>query len=149
MAQPVFAARQRLAAGEQLDQGRLARSVPSDQGNTLGALDHEADVTKHFLGAIALGDMVELGDDPPAGLGLRKRKVDGFFFRRNLDALDLFQFLDAALHLLGFGGLVAEAIDKDLELFDSVALIAVGRLQLLIALRLLRHVFVVVAGVEP
>src|SRR6266851_8820930 len=122
MPQPVFPLGQRLGAGKQLDQGRLARSVHSDQGNTLGELDHEAEVTKHFLGAITLADTVELGYDPPAGLGLRKRKMDGFFFRRNLDSLDLFQFLDAALHLLGFGGLVAEAIDKDLELFDSLAL---------------------------
>src|SRR6202022_2054669 len=101
VAPSVFAVRQRLSAGEQLDQGRLARSVYSDQGNTVGALDHEADITKHFLCAITLVALVELGDDPPARLGLRKRKVNGFFFRRNLDSLDLFQFLDAALHLLG------------------------------------------------
>ncbi len=85
----------------------------------------------------------------PLGLGCGKRKMDGLLFRRNLDALDLFQFLDAALHLLGLGGLVAEAVDEDFELLDAVALVAVGGLQLLVALRLLGEKFVVVAGVEP
>ena len=36
----------------------------------------------------------------------------------NLDALDLFQLLDAALHLLGLGGLRAEAVDEGLQMLD-------------------------------
>ena len=88
--------------------------------------------------AVALGDVGELGDDAAAGLGLREGEVDGLLFRRNLDALDLFELLDAALHLLGFGGRVAEAVDEDFQLLDAVALVFVGRLHLLVALRLLR-----------
>ena len=38
--------------------------------------------------------------------------MDGFFIRRNFDALDLLQFLDAALHLLGFGRLSAGTVDE-------------------------------------
>jgi hypothetical protein len=37
---------------------------------------------------------------------------------RDLDALDLFQFFDAALHLLGLGGLGAEAVDEGLQVLD-------------------------------
>ena len=90
---------------------------------------------KHFLLAVALGHARELGDDPAARLGLRKGKVNGLLFLRQLDALDLFQFLDAALHLLGLGRLVAKAVDEDFELLDAVALIAVGGFELLQALR--------------
>ena len=66
----------------------------------------------------------------PLGLGCGKRKVDGLLFRRNLDALDLFQFLDARLHLLGLGGLVAEAVDEGFQLLDALALVAVGGFEL-------------------
>ena len=64
---------------------------------------------EYVLRAIALGDAFELGHDAAAGLGLRKIEVDGLFFRRNLDALDFFEFLDAALHLLGLGGRWSES----------------------------------------
>jgi hypothetical protein len=45
---------------------------------------------------------------------LRDGEVDGGLFFRDLDALDLFQLLDAGLDLLGFGGLIAEAVDEGL-----------------------------------
>ena len=66
----------------------------------------------------------------------------------SLDSLDLFQFLDAALHLLGLGRLVAEAVDEHFQLLDALALVAVGGFQLLLALRFLRQIFLVVAGIE-
>ena len=94
------------------------------------------DVAEDVLRAIDLGHVLEFGDDASARLGLRKREVDGLLFGRNLDALDLFQFLDAALHLLGFGRLVAEAVDEDFQLLDALALVAVGGFELLAALRL-------------
>ena len=72
--------------------------------------------------------------------------MDGLLFLRQLDALDLFQFLDAALHLLGLGGLIAEAVDEDFQLLDALALVAVGGLQLFQALGLLRQIFLVVAA---
>ena len=43
-----------------------------------------------------------------------------FLVRRKLDALDLFQFFPAALHLLRFGGLVAKAVDKRFEALQCV-----------------------------
>ena len=83
-----------------------------------------------------------------AGIGLRKAEVDGLLFRRNLDALDLLQFLDAALHLLGLGRLSAKAIDEGLELLDALALVLVGGDELIAALLLLLQVLLVVAAVE-
>ena len=77
----------------------------------------------------------------PLGLRLREREVNGLLFRRNLDALDLFQFLDAALHLLRLGGLVAEAVDEGLQLLDALLLVAVGGFQLAAALVLLLQYF--------
>ncbi len=74
--------------------------------------------------------------------------MDGLLFLGNLDALDLFQFLDAALHLLGFGRLVAEAVDERFQLLDALALVAVSGFDLLAALLLLRQIFVVVAAVK-
>ncbi len=75
--------------------------------------------------------------------------MNRLFFRRNFDALNLFQFFDAALHLLSLRGLVAEAVDEHFQLLDAVALVLVGGLQLFVALRLLRQKLVVVAGVKP
>ena len=46
---------------------------------------------------------------------LRELEVDGRFFFGDLDALDLVELLDARLHLLGLGGLVAEAVDEHFE----------------------------------
>ena len=64
-----------------------------------------------------------------------------FFFFRQFDALDLFQFLDPALHLFGLGGLIAEAVDKDFQLFDPLPLIAIGGFELLQPLRFLGRYF--------
>jgi len=154
MAQLEFAAGGFLFACQQFDQRGFAGSVHSHKRNAVALLDEEADVAEDFFFAsvgfgIALGDSLELGHDAAAGLGLGEREVNRFFFRRNFDPLDLFQLLDAALHLLGLGGLVAEAVDEYFQLLDAVALVAVSGLQLLVALRLLRQKFVVVAGVEP
>ena len=74
--------------------------------------------------------------------------MNRLLFRRNLDPLHLLQFLDAALHLLGLGRLVAEAVDKYFQLLDAFALISIRRFQLLSPLGLLGKVLVVVAAVE-
>ena len=68
--------------------------------------------------------------------------MNRLLFRRNFDALDLLQFLDAALHLLGLGRLGAEAVDERLELFDALALVLIGGLQLRAPLCLLLLVVV-------
>src|SRR5215831_5730231 len=75
--------------------------------------------------------------------------MDRLLLGRNLDALDLLEFLDAALDLLCLGGLITKPIDEDFQLLDPVALVLVRGLQLLVALRFLSEKLVVVAGVEP
>src|SRR5215469_4858328 len=102
-----------------------------------------------MLSLVALGQVLGFGYRTPARLRLRKREVDRLLLGRDLELFHALQLFDSALHLLGFGSLVTEAIDKRLELFDLILLVAVGRLQLLLALPLLRQVLLVVAGVEP
>ena len=62
--------------------------------------------------------------------------MNGFFFRRQLDPLDFVELFDAALHLLGFCRLIAEAVDEGFELLDVFPLIPVGRFELRAPLRL-------------
>ena len=129
MPQRVGARRQRLRARHQLDHGGLPRAVHAHQRHPVAALDHEARIAEHELLPVALRHVLELGHDAPAGLRLRELEVDGLLFRRNLDALDLVEFLDARLHLLGLGRLRAKAVDERLQLLDALALIAVRRRQ--------------------
>ena len=57
------AARGRLqAAGDDLDQRRLAGAVVAEQGHHLAAADVEADAAQRFDGAEILDDVVELKD---------------------------------------------------------------------------------------
>ncbi len=139
---------ERLAAGQQLDQRRLPRPVDAHQRDPVAALDDEIDAAENELVAVAFRDVVKLGDDAAARLGLRKRKVDGLLFIGQLDALDLFQFFDAALDLFRFGGLIAEAADERFQLLDALALVAIGGFQLLGALLFLLQILFVVARVE-
>ncbi len=141
VAQGEFARGQRLGAGQQLDQRRFAGAVDAHQRHAVAALDDEIDAGKDLVIAVALGDVLEFGHDAPARLRLRKAEVDGLLFRRNFDALDALQFLDAALHLLRLRGLGAEADDEGFQLLDAILLVGVGRLQLRAALRLLHFVF--------
>ena len=62
--------------------------------------------------------------------------MNGLFFCREFNALDLLQFLDTALYLLGFGRLIAEAVDEDFQLLDTLTLVAIRRFKLLEALGL-------------
>ena len=102
-----------------------------------------------MLCAVALGDILEFGHNAPAGLGLRESEVDGLLVRRNLDALDLFQLLDAALNLLGLRRLVAEAVDEGFQLLDALALIGDRRRPVESRRSLFCcEIFFVVAGVE-
>ncbi len=137
-----------LLASEQLDERGLARAVHAHQRHAVAALDGEARAAKHMLRAVALRQALRLSHGAPRGRRLGKLEVnDGLGFG-NLDALDLFQFLDARLHLLGLGGLVAEAVDEGLKVLDALALVAVSGHQLLAPLVFLREVFCVIALVD-
>ena len=105
-------------------------------------------LAKTVLLAVALRDTLELRDNAAARLGLRKGEVNRLLLGRQLDALDLLEFLDPALHLLGLGRLVAEAVDEGFELLDPLLLIAIRRFELRAALGLLREILLVIAAVE-
>ena len=91
---------------------------------------------------------MELRHNAPARLRLRKGEVDRVFIGRHLDALDLFQFLDAALDLLRLGRRRAEAVDERLQSLNPVPLIPVRGFDLNAPVRLLHQILLVVAAVE-
>ena len=71
---------------------------------------------------------VDLGHDLPRARCGRKLDVErGEVLLLDLQTVQPFQLLDARLHLIRFGGLVAELLDKLLGLFDHPLLILVGR----------------------
>src|SRR5437868_6843974 len=74
--------------------------------------------------------------------------MNGPLFRRYLNPLDLLELLNAALHLLGFCGLIAKTIDKDFQLLDALALVAISPFELLASLRLLRQILVVIPRIK-
>ena len=74
--------------------------------------------------------------------------MNGLFFWRDLNLLHPLQLFNPALHLLGLGGLITEAIDERLKLVDLFLLVAVSGLQLCAAFRFLRQIFLVIAGVK-
>ena len=108
----------RLLAGEQLDERGLARAVHADQGHAVAALNARSARPQDLLRAVALRQPLGLHHHAPRRRRLRKLEVNHRLFFGNLDALDLFQFLDARLHLLGLGGLGAEAVDERLKVLD-------------------------------
>ena len=65
--------------------------------------------------------------------------MNRLLFRRDLDTLDFFQFLDAALHLFRLCSLVPEPVDECFELLESVLLILIGGFELRQPLGLLRR----------
>ena len=111
----------RFVAGEQLDERRLARAVDADQRHAVATLDGEARFGKDALRAVILSQVLCLDNRAARGRRLGKLEVDDWLFFGNLDALDFFQLLDARLHLLGLGGLGAEAIDEGLKMLDALA----------------------------
>src|SRR5258708_33152425 len=101
-----------------------------------------------ILRAVALGQFGCLDDLAAARLGLGKIEMDGLFFRRNFNSLHPLKFFDSALHLLGFGRLLAEAVDERLELLHLILMIAITGLELTAELISLGKKFFVVSGLE-
>ena len=138
---------------EEADEGGFAGAIGPDEGDAVASVDGEADVFEDGLhGAIGagvdLGEVYGLDDGATAGRGLRDLEVDRGLFFGYLNALDLFELLDAGLDLLGLGGLVAEPVDEGFEVVDAVALVFVGAEELSAALFLFSDVLLIVAVVE-
>ena len=69
-------------------------------------------------------------------------------FHGQHDALDALQLFDAALHLLGLGGLRAKAGDEGFKMLDLLLLITIVRFELRASFGLLHQIFFVVAAID-
>ncbi len=112
--------------GQQAHQRRLAGAVGADQGHPLAAFDGQFDVAKHRVCAIAVAHPVELHRQAPALGRDRKLEGDALAFGGEVDALDLLQLLDAALHQRCLDVVVAKLVDERLDLGDLLVLAAFG-----------------------
>jgi hypothetical protein len=89
----------RLDAGDEPHQRGLAGAVRADERYAVAAFDVERHVVEHHLVAVGLPHVREIEHDA-AALGRRRElEVDALAFGRHLDAFDLLEHLDAALHL--------------------------------------------------
>src|SRR5260370_23655346 len=116
-------------ARQDLEEGGLARAVDAHERHPLPPLDLEVDAVVDHRGAIGLVDAHEASHEPPRARRLRKREADAAHPPPDLDALELVQHLDAALHLARLGRLVAETLDAALDLRPALGLSARSRLE--------------------
>ena len=103
-------------AGDHLQQRRLPRAVLSHHAPALAAAHVKVEVVVDRLRAEALADVLERGH---VVAGARRRaevELHDLARLRRLDALDLVERLDAALHLRRLRGVRGEAIDEALLL---------------------------------
>ena len=108
--------------------GRLAFAVAAHQCNFVALFDHEIRAAEDVLRAERHPDLVDLGHNL-ARTG-RRRELD--IERRQIllfdfEAVQPLQLLDARLHLVRLGGLVAELLDELLGFLDHPLLVFVGR----------------------
>src|SRR6185437_11990696 len=116
--------------------------------DAVAAVDGEVHALEHLFGAIALCEVANFNHGPARCGRLRESEMDDRLFLRQLDALDLLQFLNAALHLLRLRSLVAKTIDEGLQMLDVLALVAVGGFKLRTTLLLLLQIAFVVAVID-
>ena len=93
----------------------------------LAAVYSQVDIVEDDMVAIGLPDI--LTDDRVASTTAAASKLQAqcrVIFLVYLDAFYLFQLFDAALHLHGFRGFIAEALDKGFGIFYLLLLILVG-----------------------
>ena len=131
-----------------LDEGGFSLTVLSYESHLFATLDGKVDVGEdgmfaiHFLYLFANDRIVT------ATLGRRKLQAEGRVIDLvHLDGDNLFQLLDAALHLYGFGGLVAEAFDEVLRFLNLLLLVLIGTELLLAPLGTELHELVVLHAV--
>ncbi len=123
-----------------LEERGLAGAVGAEEGDLAAALDDEVDVADHGFAVVSGGDAVQLDDDATRSARLGEGEPgDDLLAGRDLDAIELLQGLDAALHLSRLGRLIAEPFDKPLDLGHLLGLIGGRRLEDGQALLALHH----------
>src|SRR5208283_1734315 len=114
-----LAAGDRFDARQQLHHRGLSRSVGTDQRDSRAALDDQIDAVVNRERAVAFDRALEFENPPRAPFAFRKRNCGRLLrsFRR-LEAFELVELLDAALHQTRLARLVAEAADETLHVLD-------------------------------
>ncbi len=122
-----------VAAGNQLQQRRLAGAVDAHHAPALPAADLEVQPFIDVRLPIALVDVLQAGHVLARARRRREIEDHGLAALRRLHALDLLELLHAALHLRGMRGARLEALDE-LDLLGQHRLLALElRLLLLLA----------------
>ena len=109
-------------ARQDLEEGGLARPIDAHERHPLPPLDLEVDAVVDHGGTVRLVDAHQASHEPPRARRLRKGEADAPRPPPDLDALELVQHLDAALHLARLGRLVAEALHETLDLGHALGL---------------------------
>ena len=105
----------------------LTLAIATDECNLLASLNHEIGSAENVLCAEALAYLLHLGHNLTRARCGRELDVQGReIFLIDLDTLQSFELFDSRLHLIRFGRLVAETLDKLLGLFDHTLLVFVG-----------------------
>src|SRR3954466_10991540 len=86
-------------SGYQLEQRRLAGAVDAHHGPALLATDHEVEPLIDAAAAVTLVDVLQADDVVARPRRRRKVERNRLAALRRLDAFDLLQLLDPALHL--------------------------------------------------
>ena len=112
---------------EHAGHGRLALAVASHQRNLVALLDGEVGAAEDMLRAERHAGLLDFGHNLPRAGGGRELDVE----RREVllldfDAFQTVELLDARLHLVRLGGLVAELFDELLGLLNHPLLVFVG-----------------------
>ena len=97
----------------------------------LTLVDHHAEVPEYGLRSVALGHILDDNHVVRAVRRLGESEMQGFQVTGDHNRLDLVQSFNAALHLLGFGCLVSEALYELLGAFDLRLLALESSLELL------------------
>ena len=127
-----------------LDEGGLACAVLAHEGHFLAALDGEVYIVKHTMRAVVLAQVFANDGIVARTRTGRKLQVErGGVYLVHFDGHHFLQLLDAALHLHGLGGFVAEAFDEVANVGHLLLLVLVGPQLLLATLGAQAHKFVV------
>ena len=108
-------------------QSGLTLAIAAHEGYAVALLDGEVGTRKDALGVELLAHLLNLGHNLTTAWCRGELQVQcAQVLLVNLYAVEPFELLDAALHLVALGGFVAEFLDKLFGLFDHSLLVVVG-----------------------
>ena len=124
-----------------LDQRGFTLTVLAHKGHLLASFDRQINIFQDDIVAIPLRQVLRLDGD---GAGMWRRREfqvqGGVILLIHLDDIQFLQLLDARLHLVGLGSLVAETLDEVFRVLYLLLLVLVSPQLLLAALLAQLHV---------